>query len=232
MIVITLAGESSRFFSNGYSVVKYKLEFNNESIIYNILSYLPRDEKLLIIINKKFNDFQYFTDLLKSMNFISFQIAEITKTRGQLESVYLGLSITKDFWNKKDYLTIYNGDTIRKSNVWKFKDCDGYIEVFIDKGDHWSFVDNLGDVKLVTEKNKISNFCSSGLYYFNNINLFIKYLEEYFNFILNEFYIAPYYNILIKKNYKIKSGLNEIENFIFCGTPEEYKRSLIRFGRK
>lgn len=231
MIVITLAGESSRFFSKGYNIVKYKLEYNERSIIYNILDFIPREEKLLIIANKKFNDVVFLNDLLIQLNFSNFRVCEIDSTRGQFESVLLGLSLVEGFWDKEEYLTIYNGDTIRKSKNWSFDDCDGYIEVFEDNGIHWSFVDTLGKVNLVTEKNKISNFCSSGLYYFKEISFFLKYVDEYLSSIDKEFYVAPYYNILIKRKLSIKSGLINSGDLIFCGTPEEYIVSLNKISK-
>ena len=54
MIVITLAGDSSRFFTAGYTIVKYKLPFSDATVIESILNYIPRTEKLLIVLNRKF----------------------------------------------------------------------------------------------------------------------------------------------------------------------------------
>ncbi len=160
MIVITLAGDSSRFFREGYTEVKYKLLYDGRSIIESILAYIPRDLKVLIITNEKYEDVQFCTNILEKMGFNQFQVVEIQSTKGQLETLVLGLKLVDDFYNPEESLSVYNGDTIRKSQVWEGFEGDGYIEVFESEGSHWSFVDRLGKVNQVVEKNRISNYCS------------------------------------------------------------------------
>jgi hypothetical protein len=228
MIVITLAGLAKRFFDEGYTIVKYKLPYNNTNVIESIFSYLPKDEKLLLILNKQFNDYSYFNFFLKKEGFLNFHIVQIDSTRGQYETVELGLNLCQNFWTPNERMTIYNGDTIRKRKEWFYNDCDGYIEVFLSDGNHWSFVDKIGIVKKVVEKNRISDYCSSGLYYFRTIDFFLRYKELYFleKIGLSEFFIAPYYNILIENSFKICSGLVNKTDFVFCGTPQEYLKSI------
>jgi dTDP-glucose pyrophosphorylase len=222
MILITLAGDSSRFFEAGYSIVKYKLLLGKKSVLELILDYIPRDEKILIVLNRKFNDFEFISNLLNAMSFVSFKVVEIDKTSGQFESTILGLEEASDFWVESDPLTIYNGDTIRKLNIWNFDNCDGFIEVFESEGLHWSFVDKIGKVNQVTEKNRISSYCSSGLYFFKHIKYILEIRNEYINSNLGEPYIAPSYNMLINKGLNIISGNVDKNSFIFCGTPHEY----------
>jgi hypothetical protein len=222
MILITLAGDSIRFFNAGYSVVKYKLVLGNKSILESILGYIPRNEKVLLVLNSRFNDYEFAYQLLESMAFDLFRIVEIDKTSGQFESTILGLEEAEDFWSDSEPITIYNGDTIRKLNFWHFHDCDGYIEVFEAEGNHWSFVDNIGKVNQVVEKERISTYCSSGLYFFKYIKYITEFGNEYINSSLGESYIAPFYNILINKGLNITSGNVAKTNFIFCGTPSEY----------
>jgi hypothetical protein len=226
MILITLAGESSRFFSAGFSDVKYKLKFGSECVIHAILDYIPRKEKLLIALNKKFNDYDFFFNLLNKMAFEQFKIIEITSTKGQFETVLNSLSHSNSYWDELETLTIYNGDTIRKIPKWTFDNCDGYIEVFESEGSHWSFVDKIGRVNLVTEKNRISPYCSSGLYYFKNIKYVIDFGKDYIDEEIGESYIAPFYNKLINKGLNIQSEVELINKFIFCGTPEEYNSAI------
>ena len=226
MIVITLAGDSSRFFTAGYTIVKYKLPFSDATVIESILNYIPRTEKLLIVLNRKFNDVNFMVEILTSMNFINFRVVALEAKRGQFETVIKGLQAIPDFWNENEYITIFNGDTIRRSTNWNFKDCDGYIEVFEDEGTHWSFVDSIGIVSRVTEKDRISAYCSSGLYFFKSIHLILENMGTYLASMNKEIYIAPFYNFLIQRGYLVMSGLVEKETFIFCGTPAEYQFSL------
>ncbi len=230
MIVICLAGESSRFFNEGYEIVKYKLPIGKyNSVIEGILDFIPRSEKILVILNNKYSDKYFISSLLQFMNFTSFEIVEINSTKGQIESVYNGLSAASSFINYSDVLTIYNGDTIRKINNWSHFEGDGCLEVFKSSGNHWSFVDKLGAVSLVKEKERISNLCSSGLYYFSSVKLFIDFYNEYINFEDGELFVAPMYNLLIKNNFDVKSVISSKSKFIFCGTPKEYERSQLKF---
>lgn len=227
MIVITLVGNSSRFFEAGYKKVKYKLEIKGKTILENILNYIPRDKNILILLNKKYNDFNFAKEILNKLNFKKYYIIELNNTSGQLESLYLGL---KEYINNvceiKESISVFNGDTIRKLKNWDKFDCDGYVEVFESDGTHWSFIDNLNKITLVTEKIRISNYCSSGLYYFRNADLILdNYLQHVETQTNQELFIAPFYNLLISKNMLIKGGLTNKENFTFCGTPSEYENS-------
>jgi len=229
MIVLTIAGESSRFFKAGYKEVKYKLSlFNSKSILWHILSYIDRREKIILVTNKKFKDSIWLEDLLNNLAFLSYDIIEVDSTDGQLTSASLGLENSKFDKEKikKEPLIIYNGDTIRHIPFnFNLKNIDGYIEVFKESGDHWSFVDKLGDVSKVKEKERISSYCSTGIYGFSSVDLFLKYSKRS-KLIKKERYIAPLYNELIQDGLKVHSSLSERSCFTLCGTPEEYKETL------
>jgi dTDP-glucose pyrophosphorylase len=228
MIVISLAGNSSRFFNSGYDLVKYKLPINNKTVIEYILSYVPKSEKLLLILNSKFSDSDYFNKVLSELEFLYFKIVEISETKGQLDSVVKGLMLSLDFYNITESITIYNGDTIRKIHNWTNFPGDGYIETFISSGNHWSFVDKIGSVNIVKEKEKISDYCSSGLYYFKSARIIFDNIDKYLcENLSTELYIAPFYNTLISQKFDIRSGLVSKKSFIFCGTPVEYENSIL-----
>ena len=198
MTVLTIAGESSRFFKEGYTEVKYKLIlFNDKPILWHILSYMNRDEKIVIVANEKFNDTDWLSDLLEGLGFADYDIVEVGFTDGQLTSAVLGVTKSRFYKEEivKEPIFIYNGDTVRHipydvdmSNI------DGCLEVFYESGDHWSFVDKLGDVSEVKEKERISDFCSTGLYGFSSVALFLEYSERS-QLIKKERYIAPLYNL-------------------------------------
>ena len=229
MILITLAGDSSRFFRAGFSVVKYKLRLGDMSILEHILSYVPCHEKVLIVLNKKFNDLEFVANLLERMSFETFKVVEIDRTRGQFESAILGLEKAADFCLDTEPLVVYNGDTVRMLDFWNYDNCDGYIEVFESEGSHWSFVDRIGFVNRVTEKERISPYCSSGLYFFKRIKYIKEISKDYVSSEFGETYIAPAYNILISQGMKIVSGLVDKSSFTFCGTPEEYSEARLYY---
>jgi len=229
VIVITLAGDSSRFFKEGFTDVKYKLLFDGKTIIESILAYIPRELKVLIVTNEKYKDVPFCINLLEKMEFRQFRVVEIQSTQGQLETLVLGLRLVSDFYNSEENLCVYNGDTIRKSRIWEGFEGDGYIEVFETEGSHWSFVDRLGKVNQVVEKNRISNYCSSGLYYFNQVDMVLINYEAYkLNGVKeNELFVAPFYNFLIQNDFEIFSSKLSLDSFVFCGTPMEYNNSLL-----
>ena len=229
MIALTLAGNSSRFFEKGYKITKYKLPIGKKTIVESILEFLPKESKILLIINRKFNDLVFFENLCLNMGFKDFKVIELDDTRGQLDTLAKGLNKAQGFYKLNEPLVVYNGDTIRKNLNWKEFPGHGYIEVFISDGDHWSFVDKLGRVSIVTEKKRISTYCSSGLYYFISVEILINNIESYIETMKDEIYIAPFYNYLISKGLVIRSGLVSKRKFIFCGTPKEYEYSLSKF---
>ena len=229
MIIITLAGNSTRFFKAGYDLVKYKLPLGDSSVLEEIIKYLPRCELIVIVINKKFLDRTWIISLLDNLSFTNYHIVELLDTKGQLETVKLAIDSLKDVINVNDELTIYNGDTLRKCYTWNGYLGDGFIEVFKASGDHWSFVDQLGEVNLVSEKVRISNYCSSGLYYFKSASLLCDHYNQYVNNVSSELYVAPFYDFLIKKGFKIYSGEVNVSNFVFCGTPDEYEVSKLLY---
>ncbi len=226
MVMITLAGSSTRFFNQGFNTVKYKLLYNKTSILENILSYIPNNLKLCVVLNKKFNDDDYVKNIILKLNFNNFKIIELNDTKGQLETLMLALEQCDDFINEEEEIVVYNGDTIRKLLNWSNFNSDGFIEVFESDGEHWSFVDNIGIVNYVKEKVRISKYCSSGFYHFRNKNILFQHYNNYLKNVSSELYIAPFYQYLIDMNYKIKSELVSKESFVFCGTPNEYLLSL------
>lgn len=90
-------------------------------------------------------------------------------------------------------------------------------------GDRWSFVktDDNGTVTEVAEKIRISDYASTGIYYFSNVKLFVSEAEQ---MTINkektkgECYIIPLYQKYIKKGLKVLISI--AEHMIDMGTPE------------
>ncbi|MNI62637.1 hypothetical protein D3C73_1179670 [compost metagenome] len=82
------------------------------------------------------------------------------------------------------------------------------------------------NVLRTTEKERVSNFCSDGLYYFKSKNMFEKiFLDAVENdeTVKGEFYVAPLYNKLIRSGGVVKYEKIDTSKIDFCGTPEEYE---------
>lgn len=239
MFIISMAGLSNRFFKAGYDVPKYQLELFGRNVFWYALSSFKNyfDTDLFVIILR---------DVYKSQDFVKNQMQALgvknyhivvldRETKGQAETVYLGI---KDLPQQDESIYIFNIDTFRY-NFQKpdFADiCDGYLEVFEGEGNHWSFVKPMNDdrVSATAEKERISDLCSDGLYYFKSVRLFIElfeYAKSQDLYVKGELYIAPMYNLLIKDGKDVRYhviGKNEVD---FCGTPDEYERLKSEFRK-
>ena len=111
---------------------------------------------------------------------------------------------------------------------------DGFIPCFNGEGTHWSFVklsDN-GSAIEVKEKERISDNCTLGAYYFKTCelykNLYNKYYSQNDNLVNGEKYIAPLYNYLIEHDGEVYISNVNKEKVHALGTPEEVKAFIKR----
>lgn len=240
MIVIPMAGMSSRFFKAGYQKPKYMLEAHGETLFEHSVKSFEKYFKtipFLFVVKDVFNTPLFVENKAKELGIKNFYISTIYEdTRGQGETVALGL---KDIISQGvDYqgpLTIFNIDTFRPNFEFPsiINESDGYLEVFIGEGSNWSFAKpkNAESTEVIqtAEKKPISNLCSTGLYYFRDVSM---YLDAYASYLelpesqweKGEIYIAPMYNYLIKNGRKIRYNKISSEDVIFCGVPDEYEQ--------
>ena len=122
---------------------------------------------------------------------------------------------------------IFNIDTIRENFIWPKSFEDGFLEVFESEGENWSFVEPLDKsyVGRTTEKVRISNLCSNGMYGFSSISLFKDAFENSSKDNFGELYIAPLYNYLIEGGYKINYRLVSNKEIFHCGSPIDYEQT-------
>jgi len=239
MIIIPMAGLSSRFFDAGYEKPKYMLELQGQSVFATAVKSFEKyfqTQAFLFVVRDIYGTADFVKQQAKAIGIKDFHIFVLNQTtRGQAETV--ALSIT-DIDNSEE-LTIFNIDTFRPSFSFPdiCKKSDGYLEVFEGSGDNWSFVKPQSDssTKIIktAEKNPISNLCCTGLYHFASKNLFLQAFNYYCSipqtqWDKNELYVAPLYNFLIQKQYNIHYHLIHRDEVIFCGTPDEYQALLSR----
>lgn len=244
MIVFPMSGLSSRFSKAGYLHNKYKLDLYGNSVFHHIVSqFKSSDIKDRFVFIHNGNDFDenFIVQTCKNvgLNTDEYFIVKLTgETRGQAETVFKGINTLEV--KGSEQLIIYNIDSIRVDfNLPKeidFLNVDGYLEVFKGEGTHWSFAlpedessnEPFRKVTRVEEKNRISDYCSNGLYYFKSLDIFKEiYYKEVENFNENsELFVAPLYNTLIKDNKSVYMREIAMSDTIFCGTPLEYEEIL------
>ena len=107
---------------------------------------------------------------------------------------------------------------------------DGYLEVFEGDGANWSYAktENKNSTKVIqtAEKEEISNYCSTGIYYFKKKKSFMEAFDaanvDISKIKLKELYVAPLYNYLITKEQEIHIEIIKRDEVVFCGVPVEY----------
>ena len=245
MIVLPMAGMSRRFTEAGYERPKYMLPFRGKSLFRHVMEgfkgYFGREDILVI-----------YRDIADTRRFLEEEIAAIGlppgsvqlieldgPTRGQAETVALGLR--KAGVGAQTPLTIFNIDTIRPGfsypAAFDLAQIDGCLEVFPGEGEHWSFVRPDPDeaeaqrVIEVTEKRRISNLCSTGLYYFRCAGTFLDLFAEIealdpSTLEGGEFYVAPMYRKLIERGGDVRYDKINPRDVLFSGTPAEYEALL------
>ena len=225
-----MLGRSSRFFEAGYTLPKYQLPLGNETVFAKSVRTFEEqfsDTPFLFLIRSDHNALEFVTSEITRLGIKDFRIKEFNyETRGQAESVAIGVAE----YDAKIPLLIFNIDTIRLNFVPPKQEQyqDGYLEVFKAEGDGWSFVEPGTDGKVIrtTEKNRISNLCSNGLYAFSKCGDFREAYADFLKtqeLVNGEIYIAPLYNYLINKGLDIRYVVVGAESILHCGVPKDYE---------
>jgi len=230
MIVFPMAGISRRFFTAGYTEPKYKLLLNGESLFKHALSgfsHYFNKESFLFICRDIYDTPAFVERELAKLGLTLYKIVVINEeTEGQADTVRRGLGAE----NPDERIFIFNIDTFRPSfriDEKLAEGTDGYLETFIGSGANWSNVlpDENGNVLKTAEKEQISEYCCTGLYYFKRAADFLDCFNRAVasgNRTKGEYYVAPLYNDLIQNGSRIGFTVIKPEEVIFCGTPDEY----------
>ncbi len=239
MIVIPMAGLSSRFFEAGYDKPKYMLPAHGMPLFdHALLSFKAYFDSVpfLFIVRDVFQTPEFVKTRCQRLGIKSFDIVILNdETRGQAETVFLGLDKVTD----DTPLTIFNIDTFRPDFVLPqiVSQSDGYLEVFRGEGSNWSYAkpESAESTRVIetAEKNPISDLCSTGLYHFKSAGDFKRIFQleaerPASEWQKQELYIAPLYNYLIKEGKQIHYHLIDKSEVIFCGVPQEYLDYLDR----
>ena len=232
-IVITMAGLGSRFREAGYTVPKYQIEVKGKTLFDWSMSSLENffNESFIFIVRREDNATNFIRTTCAALG-IDGKIIELDRlTRGQAETALFA----SKFWTEGEPILIYNIDTYVEPGQLRAELIrgEGFIPCFTAAGTHWSFVklDETGQAVEVREKQRISNHCSIGAYYFKSARL---YTELYKNFYSDdsgrvEQYIAPIYNLLIERGAAVYIQDIPAEFVHVLGTPAEVE-SFARGG--
>jgi len=236
-IIIPMAGLSSRFTRAGYVLPKYMLYVKNKSLFNLAVSSFDKyfDSCRFVFVARDVFDTRTFIEKeCELMGVKNFEVVILpAPTSGQAETVMEG--VRRAAVPGDEPILIFNIDTFRPGFTFPddIKQWDGYLEVFVGSGKNWSYARTEGKgstlVVETAEKQEISKYCSTGLYYFGSAELFEKAYSLNIEHPLNgkmELYVAPLYNHLIALSHKIHIHVIGRDEVIFSGVPEEYEQIL------
>lgn len=234
-IIVPLCGLGERFKKTHTEIKPLIKIFNKEIIFYtldNLVKHNQLNSKIYLIINDNIDE-DRFSQLICNKyksNSNNIQIINIKQnTKGATETVILGLKKIKEKnLLENNNLLILDGDSFYTFNVFeKINPKNNSIFYFIDKNalPQYSYIDIdvTNYVHTIKEKDKISDFANTGLYYFSNMDEFIFYgnkiIDENITF-KNEYYISCVINEMLKDK-KVFYGIEiQKKNFISLGTPD------------
>ncbi len=232
-IIITMGGLGSRFRKMGYSIPKYMIKANGKTLfewsIDSLQDYNSIACKYIFLVRTEDHAVDFITEKCKKYTLPSVEIVELDHlTDGQATTAMIGVERVCD----EQPILIYNIDTYVEPYQMKLSDIsgDGHIPCFYAPGNHWSFVrtDNLGRVVEIREKQRISDNCTLGAYYFSSAALYKRiYTEFYADEICKkegEKYIAPLYNYMLQKGFNITISIIDEKKVHVLGTPEELEK--------
>jgi dTDP-glucose pyrophosphorylase len=228
-----MAGRGARFREAGWTVPKPLIDVAGEPMYSWALKGLPLDlaTRVIVIVSAELeNDSRFRADLVQRYGHFPLEVrATPALTEGQACTVLLARELIDD----STPLLVYNSDTYQRSRMLNDLICDpnvdGALSVFKAPGDRWSFVrvDEQGRALETAEKNRISEWASTGLYYFARGRDFVINADKMIEAderVNGEFYVAPIYNRLIRSGANIR--LDIVDEVHVFGTPEDLKHFL------
>lgn len=236
-VVITMGGLGSRFRKAGYTVPKYMIEAKGKTLFeWSMISLdgYKKDVNQYIFIAMKeegINIEGFIKEKCQELGIANYHLILLDYlTDGQATTA----TLAEKYWNKEHALLIYNIDTYVEPGQMNSEELkgDGFIPCFKAEGDHWSFVrlDEQDRVVEIKEKQRISDHCTLGAYYFKTCGLYKKLYDEYYseekNLVKGEKYVAPLYDYLLSKGGEIYISDIAPERVHVLGTPEELEYFL------
>lgn len=236
-IVITMGGLGSRFRKAGYTVPKYMIEAKGKTLfewsMISLEGYADEvNQYIFIAMKDETVDVEGFIkEQCEKLGLENYHVILLDYlTDGQATTA----TLAEKYWNPDNALLIYNIDTYVEAGEMNSQELkgDGFIPCFQAEGDHWSFVrlDGEGKVAEIKEKERISNYCTLGAYYFKTCKLYKDLYDEYYTktreLVNGEKYVAPLYDYLLSKGGEIYISDIDPAKVHVLGTPEELEAFL------
>ena len=230
-VVIPMAGLGLRFPKEKFYYPKPLIDINGKTMISRAIESLDIDGRYYFILRKDDYTEVIKNEISKIIKDPFFKIIDHT-TEGSACSVLL----LKNQINNDEELITANCDQIMEwdSNLFfhNVRLYDGAVVTYHSDTDKNSYVklDRKGKVIKFAEKIVISNISLNGIHYWKKGMNFIDSVEEMIESndrtTNGEFYIAPSYNYMIKKNLNVGIFHIPIEQHHAVGTPVDLEKYI------
>lgn len=234
MIVIPMAGASSRFTQAGYGRPKFMLDLHGRPVFdfaVGRFADLFQSEAFLFIARRQDGLEEFVRTRLAALGVRQSRLVILDQpTAGQAETVEAGLLAAGV--QAQTRLDIFNIDTFAccgyRDPGQRFPHSAGHLEVIRASGNNWSFVEPAPDGSSrairTAEKLAISDLCCTGLYGFTHAEHFLDALaRERQAPQSHELFVAPLYNHLISAGLRVDFDLVDADDILLCGVPAEYE---------
>lgn len=241
ILVIPIAGSSTRYLRSGYNLHKAFLPIGSTFVLDSIIQSQASkcSEVVIICTHEQKVDYSPFLEVV-SRKHDSVRIASIDRhDMGPTKTLYDGLlSIDSDLYapilvhycdflvddRSIDYYSLLDHADIVAPVFTGFHPASfGSTKYAYLKLDHAGYMLDLKEKDSFTS-NRINEPASTGIYIFSNIQLFLKLAEELLSdetlWVGGEAYTSLCLVIALSKGMLIKSA--EVSKFICLGTPEDY----------
>jgi NDP-sugar pyrophosphorylase family protein len=238
-IVMPMAGRGSRFAEIGIDVPKPLIDVFGRPMYAWAMESLPLElatRVIFICLAEHLRDRKLEQDIRRRYGHFELAIISLDEvTEGQACTVLKAESLI----DNNEPLLIYNADTYCRTELATRlptlpESVAGVLGVFRAAGDKWSFArtDAAGRVVETAEKRRISDWASTGLYYFRRGCEFVEHSHKMIaenERVNNEFYVAPIYNRMIAAGAEI--WIDPADEVWALGTPEDLRHFQTHFPR-
>ena len=230
--IVCSAGLGHRMKPVSQDIPKHLLIVKQKRLIEWSIDSIPfRKGDQLILVAQNNDTYNPITDALLKQYATRFDITVNSLyidyfTRGQSATALLAEQIVKH-----SRIAIFNSDTYfqceRLDEAIHEQTYFGIVPCYKAPGSEWSFFKSLNndilcDVIDVEEKIRISDWCSTGFYYFRDGNLFFEAVKNSLHgkSLTEELYVAPFYKKFLELGVKIL----DCQEFKPMGTPSQLER--------
>lgn len=228
-VVMPMAGRGSRFAQVGVQVPKPLIDVRGRPMYSWAMDSLPLGlarRVVFVCLEEHLRGEALEEDIRRRYRHLDPVILPLAQvTEGQACTVL----IARQLVDTEEPLLIFNADTFCRNSLERRipalpPTVDGLLSVFRAEGDRWSFarVDEEGRVVETAEKRRISDWATTGLYFFRRGRDFVRHAEAMLQAderVNGEFYVAPVYNRLVAAGADVR--IDVAEEVWVLGTPED-----------